>query len=509
MVYTVLVLFLMILPVTALTIDLSRLYVAKSQAQKAADAAALAGAYQYAHAMSSQADTKAREFAKRPENGAYEQGVRNTTVTPMYAPFEKNATGKDVQQLNWYRVSILRKEPTFFAGIFGPQFSKIDVVASATALFDTNAEIPIKGTGTYGVAPGPVNLSLFGPDGWYNNGDRYSTKRLSNNPQTANPDYNGFDANIPEADKGYSFSINLEAFRGKAGNNRAYLQIFDPDCYNVNNGIDAVAGTSIDEMRAPGGGSGTAANATITKYKLWMDPDGSGPLGETPVYGGEQTYGNTSATDMLWNDFFSADMSQIPVGAKIRLQVISTGGSSENGFDLRIDNKPVASKATQDADRAKIATAMQSNPNLTQAQQEALKNPANQFDSLNGSTITAKGHIPINFNQDGTVNMSLGNIPKTAAGGIVTVTNFDTDVRAASAANTIYFNCDPPIAGQPFAGVLSPNGEWRETKITLPSNYQGGNWTASYSAGAQDTSVWDMAYDKPGGDPSGNIRLVK
>ncbi|WP_157947474.1 pilus assembly protein TadG-related protein [Abditibacterium utsteinense] len=508
----------MLIGITALAVDLSWLYTRKAVAQKAADAAALAGAYKIAHNASVDADGSARYYAGLPQNGAYDDARPNETVTIYKWVDGLDLNKQTVKKPNYYKVQVSRMEPTFFAGFFGRQFRQILVTAKATALYEGEAEIPIKGTGTYGIAPGPVNLSLFGPDAWYNNGDRYSTRLLNNNVKTPNPDFIGIDADpkkVAPNDQGYNFTINLADFRAK-GNKTAYLQIFDPDCYNANGGVNAVAGTSVDEMRTPGGGAGTISNATTTKYTLWVDMDGDNTFGTGPqpetAYATKSFSGADSATDMLWNDFYVGDISQLPAKATVRLQVVSTAGSSENGFDLRIDNKPVASKQIQDDDRAKVAAALKTNPNLTQAQQEALKNSANRFDSLNGSSITAQGHIPINFNQDGQVIMSLGNVPKGAAGGNMTITNFDTDVTVGSTGNTVYYKCDPPAPNQPAAGwpgEMSGNGTWKDYKIPLGSTYQGGNWTASYSAGAQDTSVWDMSFEGGVDKASGGIRLIE
>lgn len=500
--------FVVFVSVTAFSIDMSRLYVKRAQAQKAADAAALAGAFQYGNGTGYLADFEARKYAAREENGAYidkdakdVNGIyldsrRNAKVTTTFQPLDEFG----VQQLSWFRVTVQRDEPTFFAGIFGSQFKIVPVGASCTALFEKHAEIPIKGNGTYGVAPGPVNLSLFGPDAWYNNGDRYSTRLNSKNPQGPNGEYRGFDSNLPESQKGYSFSIKIpESYR--TSNTRAYLQIFDPDCFNAGGNVNAVKDVAIDEMRQPNGSNGAAANATTTKYRLWYDSDGpKGPLGESVLPGGEKSYGGAAAdaaTDMLWNDFFVGDLSQLSASGTLRLQVISTAGSSENGFDLRIDNKPAASASIQRADRGKA---------------ESAKNVANQFNTNNGTSILAQGSIPINFNVDGTVVMNLGFIPKTAAGGKMTINNFDTDITNRAGSHSVIYKCDTPITGKPNGytdGPMSGNGETAEYNIDLPTDYQGGNWTATYSAGEQDTSVWDMSYEKGPGIPKRAVRIVR
>lgn len=490
---------LMLVGITSYCVDMSWLYSRKAVAQKAADAAALAGAYQLAQGNAAAADPSARQYAAYPENGGYNDGdnpetlvIENTTPT---ASTESVTIGKwnpalaatsppqAVAHRNWYKVTVSRPEPTFFARIFGAQFRRIRVGATATALYETNAELNIKGVGTYGVAPGPVNLSLFGPDGQYNNGDRYSVRKLANKTDN-NPDYNGVDANIPEAEKGYSFSINLNAaFRSSY--TRAYLQIFDPDCYNKNGNADADGTNTIDELRNPSGGTGSSTNATTTKFKLWYDPDGDGPSAEAPVPGGEKSYGGNATdatTDMKWNDFFSADLATFSPTGRIRLQVISTAGSSENGFDLRVSQAAVPTSGTD------------------------------PFNTSNGSNITAQGHLPINFNQGGSTVLTLGHIPAEAAGGSMTITKFDTDVTQSGTANTVYYKCNPPAPGQPangFIGKLSGQGEYVADTLQLPANYAGGVWTATYTAGQQDTSVWDMSYSNSGPGRPGRIRLIK
>jgi hypothetical protein len=59
-----------------------------------------------------------------------------------------------------------------------------------------------------------------------------------------------------------------------------------------------------------------------------------------------------------------------------------------------------------------------------------------------------------------------------------------------------------------FPGRLSNDGEFYTDTIAVEPSYPGGTWSATYLAGANDTSVWEMAYSGGSGKP-GPIKLVK
>ena len=446
-----------LLGITAFSVDLSLLYSRKAKSQGAADAAALGGAWQLANFNNANADDWARWYAKQPENGSYTDGVNGTTVTIEYPAVDHGVT-PNVTRSNWYRVTIERPEPTFFAGIFGAKFRKINVKSTAVALYETLAELNINGGGTYGKAPGPVNLSLFGPDGFYNNGDSYSVKRLANG--SPNPLYTG---------KGYDFTINVNSFAGST----AHVQIFDPDCYN--SGVTGT--TSLDEYRDTNGNPSDASNATTTQYSLY-DDNGT-PFNTTDdKLLVQRSYGADSSTDLIWNDFAAVKKSDLT--GNMRMNVLSTSGSSENGFDLRVSDKPPLSRANQTS---------------------GLDN----FNASNGSVITAQGHLPMNFNQNGTTSITLGVIPVQAAGGQLTVRKFDTDVGAKS----ITYQCST-LPGKSWPGVLASNGTFQTDTIQVPTSYTtAGVWTATYASGVGDTSVWDMSYSNYGPGKPGGIKLIR
>ncbi|MEO6907836.1 MAG: hypothetical protein ABI210_08090, partial [Abditibacteriaceae bacterium] len=111
------------------------------------------------------------------------------------------------------------------------------------------------------------------------------------------------------------------------------------------------------------------------------------------------------------------------------------------------------------------------------------------------------GRIPMNFNASGTATISLGTVAANASK--VIITKFDTDV--GTNANSITYK---DTNGNQWSGVLSANDEWKTDTISL-TNYNGGDWSARYAAGAGDTSVWDMRYEGPSLNTPGIVYLVK
>lgn len=461
------------LMVSALVIDVGLLYQRKASMQNAADSAALAGAHALANFKTPyQAYLAAGAMAERPENGGftkvnslpgsfnsqYVANVGKSKFTVTYPAVDE----KGVQRNNWFKVTLNRSEPALFGGMWPLNKASYDVGASAIAIYDTLAPLSIKGTGVYGVAPGPVNLSVFGPDGRYSYGDAYSTKKL-NDGTTNNPNYNS---------KGYDFQVNIPETIKKAN-----VEIFDPDCYNGNGSINASA-TDIDELRTRTG-NGTTANATTTAYSLFFD-NGTADTADDIQVGNTLSYGgNGDSTNMQWVESFKFDRSlAIYQGGNFRLNVRSTAGSSENGFDLRAGPQLKANQSW--------------NPN-------------------NGTSINAMGHLPINFNVDGKVRMTLGKVPPQAGGSDLIIRNFDTDVNSKS---VTYF-CDKivgPYKGG-WKGTLSDDGKFSTDTIKIPDAYrnlaEAGTWSAEYTAGNQDTSVWDMSYTGIGDGKPGRIKLIR
>lgn len=485
----------------AVVVDVGLLYQRKASMQRAADSAALAGAYTLANfGTSRSAYVSAGDMAARPENGGYtKRGNGTMVIDGVSGPYIVNVgqsqfnvdypaiDEKGVQHNNWFKVTLSRPESALFGGMWPLNKSKYAVAASATALYETLAKLDIKGTGTYGVMPGPVNLSLFGPDGRYSYGDPYSTKYLNNGDP--NPNYNA---------NGYNFVVNVPSTMGQTS-----LEIFDPDCYNGNGSINASA-AAIDEMRTRTG-NGTIANATTTRYTLYWDRGTSDPSDDVRVGDSRDWGGDGADSDMQWVNAFEFNRADY-VGGNFRLNVKSVSGSSENGFDLRAG--PKREETTTYTTETYISGYRKNGKPIYSTRQVPTVHPAPDWDSANGTSIQAEGHLPINFNIDGTTKMALGKVPPLAGGGELIIRKFDTDINS----RTITYTCDK-LPGMSWPGTLSTDGAFATDTIRIPDSYRNlaedGTWFAEYVAGNQDTSVWDMSYTGGGPGSPGKIRLVR
>jgi Flp pilus assembly protein TadG len=432
-----------LLGVSALAVDMGHLYVRRAAAQNAADAAAMAGAAVLANAVEGVAATPANATAaakRYARTNGYDTDNGAILIEEINPPDEKG-----VYHTTRYKVTLSRPETWFFGGIVTRQASS-RVAATATAQWTpglvTPSSIPVGGNGRYGKSGSAVNLSMFGPYAAYNNGDPYSP--LYNQAGTGpNPTY---------TPNGVDFDVDVSHFSGS----ELQIEIFDPDCYN-NGGTDALQDVRVDEIRA--GHPGGTSQITTTKYSLYND---NGTPGNTAddVLVDSRSFGNDSTTDMKWNSVFNVETSQLQAGQKLRLNVQTTDGSSENGFDLR---------------------AGPPHPQMTDM----------EWSQAYGSMVpmSAPGRMPMNFNRDGEVLIDLGVVPKGA--DKVYIRKFDTDVGGRN----IVYRCS--TLSQTFSGVTSGNGEWVTDTIPLPPDYNGGFWTASYMASAQDTSAWEMSYTGP------------
>lgn len=464
------------LGMAALTIDQGFHLTRRAQAQRAADAAALAGAWKLANFESiDSAKAAAVDYAGR--NG-YSTG-NNATVDTIY-PVPGLAT-------NLFKVDVYRPERMFFGSAFIKLLTKQDVStrtvgAKAVALYETLAPMNINGGGTYGINDGPATLAMFGPDGLYTYGDCYSTKKLNNG--TKNPLYTG---------KGYDFYINVPATY-----NQTKMWIFDPDCAQKDNIADALPGVRIDEWRKANGADGVASDATTTRYTLYRD-NGTPYNPSDDVQIAQASYGNVSSTDMKWVVPPGFEFNrQSYAGQNFRLNATTISGASENGFNIRIghgDDNPAANIDTSDYDGTGRDGGVVGVNGVT---------AGNKFPG-NGTEITATGHMPMNFNRSGSATVTLGFVPGAAVGKQLVVRKYDTDVGST----TVTYTCDQ-LPGYSFAGVLSGNGEFKTDNIPVPTNYPttGGTWKATYTAGLMDTSVWDMSYTGAGPGQPGQVRLV-
>ncbi len=432
--------------VCALVTDIGFLFYRRAQAQKAADLAALAGASRLPD------ETAARAVALQyAAHNGYPHGVNGVVVETRLNP--------DGAHPNWFLVRVSRPEPFFFGAILGLRNRRIS--AAAIAECQTAVGIDVYGMGEYGVL-GPVNLSVFGPYAYYSYGDAFSTRWLDDG--SPNPYY---------TPHGYDFGIIIPSdYAALNGTTMVTVEIFDPDCYNAGGNPNADGNYRVDEIRnaPPSPHPQPTTVYTTTVYSLYWT-NGTPRDSSDDVLIAQYICGYNSSTDMKWvtPTGFTFSITQYGTGM-YRLNVRTTEGSSENGFLVRAG--PPRSGNTP-------------------------------FDPNNGTKMIAIGRIPINFNTSGTVNIRLGYVPDSAAGGRLYIDKFDTDVAAVS----VNYQCDTLQGSWP--GHLAGNGLWERDVIDLPVNYSGGNWTAVYRAGVQDTSVWTMYYSRIGEDMPSILRLVE
>lgn len=447
------------LGMAGLAVDVSHLYSKRAKVQRAADAAALAGAVQLALGRDrTVADTAARMVATA--NG-YDTST-TATFSSMYP-----VPGYS----NWYQVNLIRTEPLFFMAALG--FRNTDVGAPATALFVQPVQMGIYPVGQQYGATGAMNLSVFGPDARKEFGDAYSVKRHDNVSAAYVPGATNGSANEDYTPSGYDFFVNIPSnfsSNANSGDKDLWVEVFDPDCYN-NGGSDADGTNRVDEIRP----YGSYTTTTTTKYTL-LFTNGTADTSDD-IELGTASYGGSSATDMQWvrPNGFQINLDDPRWGdleyssTAFRVNVQSTDGTSENGFLLR------AGESRDDP------------------------NDSPTFNSNNGTSLTAQGKIPINFNQSGSVTVNLGYVPAGATQ--VTVDKFDTDVGAQSVTYSDGVTT--------YTGVLSLNARHRPDVIQLPANYPGRSWTATYNAGQQDTSSWSMYYSGPSNNQPGLVKLIR
>ncbi|MDQ3815111.1 MAG: pilus assembly protein TadG-related protein, partial [Armatimonadota bacterium] len=210
-----------------LVVDLGLLYTKRANAQKAADAAALAGAIRLMKGESQSLGIAA----------GHEYAGRNGYVSSTYGPtVGKTANATVVCTPNWsgnpnlFRADVTRSEKLLFMGLF-KMFSS-NVGASAVAQYTIATPLDSFGFNinpgegdSYGVM-GAASLSVFGPYGAYSNGDAISVQWLDNG--AANPDY---DAN------GYDFNLVVPStYESTNGTPQVMVEIFDPGCSNNGGG---------------------------------------------------------------------------------------------------------------------------------------------------------------------------------------------------------------------------------------------------------------------------------
>lgn len=454
----------------SLTVDLGMAYIVRLRMQQAADAAALAAVPNLSNANAARASGQL--FARL--NG-FQNAVENCNVN-VGNPDTVNGTIK---------VVITQPMRTFFMTFLG--ISTLPIGAQATARFRTLLPLLINGNASPGAGT-TQTLSLWGPFSHIQNGDPYSPKFLPGG--SANPNYRP---------GGYNFSIQFPAnYVTSTGSPIASIAIFDPDIFQ--SGTDRSSNTDYDEVSNPPTGvsltngnnkrgktvfSLYAPDATPSDFSddvliAQFSADGTNNI-ITVNRNGTNVNTNTRPNGH-WVTMQNVNVNATGLGP-YRVNVESTEGSSENGFDIvavppGFINQPspaqnLNTNASFNANRGRVnfGTANASN--------------------TSGAT-SAMGYLPINFRTNANVQIPLGNLPATNANLAVHVLKFDTDV-GTNANSVHYFDTTGVINN--LLGTISNNNEFKQDDITIPGPYAGGSLRAEYDASTNDTSVWSSFYD--------------
>lgn len=455
----------------AFVIDMGLAYRKQADLQRACDNAALAGASALQQGYTV-ADAQARVYATR--NG-YTHGVNGVTITT------------DQPSPIRLRVAISLSQSPLFYRVVGRQ--QLAIAARATAEYTAYAGLTVKNNGNVSsiqaalVNNGPFALGPKGASNVNSYGDYYSAL-YTNNGSASNPRY---DPN------GYNFLLTVPSdFKNKPNSNgddhsKLWVEIFDPESNGDYDEIHSPASQVKTLAKNQLGVTTTDKNrTTYTVYYDTITPEGT-IITSTQITSREFDPSKSNYTEfdgkwtqgMLEVNLNSVDLTK----GRLRLQVKSSNGASENGFYIRTGPKHPT--------------------NVTDSQWETRYGPGK---AGNGTTFVAEGRTSFNFWKAGTADIDLGYVPKTAAGGNLKITYYDLEggtslkLFSSNTTNSGIGSNGKTVSFQKADGVEGYH------EHTLPANFQGGTFSMTYTATANDSSSWQVSYPGPG---KANLRLVE
>jgi len=533
-----------IMGMAAWGVDVSMWYCRKGSMQGAADAAALAGAFGYAHSAQTTEPGKTADA-----KAAVEQYLKLNNYALDGARISAVETTKADGHPNWYRVKLTYNQPTYFAAFVGMGHNILNVTATAQFVgkvpspiayndfgLSPNASCPDGKGGFYSI---PYDYELFGINADHGAGDDEGV--LYQNTTNSYGDYRnekhvgagGFPAGYPNW-PGKDFTIDVsQTYADKY--NQLQVELWDPDCWNAGAtaGTDSgpTSGKQFDEMRSSGSHYATYEKDVpdTTVYQLvWTDDSGTDTVLGTAQYDGTSTwysdgYGvNTSNfTDntTVYGHMKSASFPlTVPSGrdptAMKNGSLTTPWGwgwiSPKSGYGLKSGTFVVNPGSYVNGGRLhlRVYTTDGSSENGFTIR----AGPPHETDSTfgistlddcswhtahkdDGIQILTNGTIPLNFNQNGTAyGVALGYVPPTAAGGTFTITRFDTDV-GGPGANYYYIADGDASQTHVYPPVISAANAPKSPPYSTMQIVQG----AWGNSDEEDTDTIYMPPNYPGG----------
>lgn len=468
--------------VCGLVIDMGQLHARRAQAQRAADAAALAGA-EVSDTTQSRVQGAAMEYVNL--NGFSASSGDQISIKTNY----NSNTLENAAPTNTVKVGIAHQEPVFFAPICETLLSamgwssgaaQLSRQVTARAVARRYVFLPMSTGGNYGIASGSeavVNNIINGPYCAYDDADPYSGQYLLDG--SPNPLYQRYGAY-----QNFTFHVS-DDFKKNSPDGKVYLQIFDPGTGDPSHNL-----MLRQTPNFPSGATVPTKGPTTTKYEIIKD----GVVRATATYGGAAD----PNSDLKWTtpDGFGLDIATYGTG-DYHVRVSTLDGNSSNNYALRAG--PVGGLNMDDAP-------------WNQTYGDKLGTDPNNI----AVPMNADGRMTIGFQTNGTATLKLGYLGPQFAGKTVYVKHFDLDIGATALSYGVDSLPNATFPGTlpqdyiPGARAIPGNGEWATDSVTLPTDFQGGNLSAKYSAGVnnlgKDGSAWELFGE---GDGPGFTRLVE
>ncbi|MGO8671421.1 MAG: pilus assembly protein TadG-related protein [Capsulimonadaceae bacterium] len=525
----------------AMAVDGSYWYLQRAKAQRVADCAALV----YAWTVANQGQTAA---VTAFDSTIAANGYSSTALGPTGQLMNYVDTTSYDGNPYWYHVHV--------GGPVKPIFGAADKVgtqyidAAATAQYNSPVQMnadPLY----YGIAGStiPVVLMVNGPSDDIREGDLFSAVTGYNGDP--NPYHAGF--------VGYNFQINVPATYAANFGTSLQVQIYDPQCadYGSNTStswpnldtlydsdssfqfaLDNSSYTNLEKATytmpystssnyenawvTPSGFTLTVPSGTASTYHLMVmattgssqdgfllragPPDSNLITGATVTSSGTPTTADyfSSADSIYTTPWYTSNNGGYTLSA---FQKLSSAAQASSGSAFYNSNSAISGLVSWHQKWADFGTSTNTASTIAETDSPATASP-----DFTDVSVVSLGALPIMFTNNGTAEVLLGTVP--AGSTSVTVQDFDAGDEG-STVKQLYFECSTITDSTQTDGLKhyaattfpTPDGMGESQTITLPSNYIGGVWTASYTSSVQDMSTWQFSYVGPPA-ASGTVGLI-